>query len=140
MNIKDRNIKKKTLLLFIISDMNSLTNIKKINIFFTWEKIFKKKMWTVLIKHISLFKSELEKFEDNNSILIFFKNKLNFNDLKRFIFKLSLKNWATIDKILNKLKFMKYIKFVSLILIYLIIILIFVVWKNKKSRVIIHFR
>jgi hypothetical protein len=105
-----------------------------------WESKYKKKIRSILMNHKSLFKSDLDQFNDEILMLVSFRDEKNIEKLKQFSYFMSIKNKRAMNEIMNSFVADEQIQKVSFETISLATSSTFVVWRKEKSRVVINLR
>ena len=121
---------------FFIESVDS-NDVLKFDVNDHWKENFKKKIQKILINHFKLFRSDLEKFNDDIKMFISFKNETNVEKLKQISYSMSTKNRKTMNEILNLLIKKNRMQKISLKTVSSIFFSTFVIWKNEKLRMII---
>ena len=91
-------------------------------------------------KHEDLFKSKSNQFNEQISMLISFRNEKDILNLKQISYNMFARNRTIVEEILDSLIKNDQIQKISLKMISTTFSSTFVIWKNKKSRVMINLR
>ena len=114
--------------------------IKNADISDHWRNDYKTRVQEILNRHKTLFRDELNKFNDDIEMLIFFQDESNVSKFKQNFYFLTTRNRKTMNEILNFLVTQDRIQKISLKMFFATIFSVFVIWKNEKSKVIVDFK
>ena len=104
------------------------------------EPEFQRKIIDILKNHQTLFRRRLERFNDDITMSISFKNEKNINDLKQSSFFMSVKNKKAMNDILDFLIKDGRVQKIFLKMISSAVFSAFVIWKNDKSRIMMNLK
>ena len=124
---------------FIIQFSNEIAN-NKIDISNHWNQKYRFKMQKILNRHNKLFNNDLNKFNDDIEMLIFFRNEIDILDFKQNSYFFIARNKKVMNEILDSLMKQKRIQKILLETSSFAFSSIFVVWKNDKPRIVINFK
>ena len=105
-----------------------------------WKINFRIKIAEILQVHKNLFRSNLNRFNDEIKIFISFKNEKKIDDLKQTSFSMSVKNKKTMNEIFDFFVKDKRVQKMFLKTIFSAFFFVFVIWKNNKSKIVINLR
>ena len=114
--------------------------IKDADISDHWKDDYKTRVQKILNRHKTLFRDELNKFNDDIEMFIFFQNENNVSKFKQNFYFFTTRNRKTMNEILNSFVTQSRIQKILLRMFSATIFSIFVIWKNEKSRVIVDFK
>jgi hypothetical protein len=102
-----------------------------------WESKYKKNIRSVLMSHKFFFRFDLDQFNDEIFMLISFRDEKNIEKLKQSLYFMSIKNKRIINEIMNFFIADDQIQKISFETINFATSSTFVIWRKKKSRVVI---
>jgi hypothetical protein len=105
-----------------------------------WESKYKKNIRSILMNHKLLFRFDLDQFNDEILMLISFRNEKDIEEFKQFSYFMSIKNKKIMNEILDFFVTNDQIQKISFEIINFAISSTFVVWRKRKSRVMINLR
>ncbi len=105
-----------------------------------WKSKYKKEIRSILMNHKSLFKSDLDQFNDEILMLVSFRDEKNIEEFKQFSYFMSIKNKRAMNEIMNFFVADEQIQKISFETISLAISSTFVIWRKEKSRVVINLK
>ena len=126
-------------MLYIFQFSND-TTFNKTNISNYWNLNYQTRVQKIFDCHNNFFRNELNKFNDDIEISIFFKNEIDVLNLKQNFYSFIVRNRKITNEVLNFLLKQNRIQKISLNVFFVVVFSTFVVWKNEKFRVIINFR
>jgi hypothetical protein len=105
-----------------------------------WKSKYKKKIRSILLKHKSFFRSDLDQFNDEILMFVSFRNEKNIKRLKQSSYFMSFKDKKTMNEILNFFMTNNQIQKISFEIINSATSFAFVIWRKKKSRIMINLK